>query len=148
MKTSELKRRLEALGYEVEEDPANRKLIVYRIRAGKVNQATASIPVDEPYLDYVNFGVQPVFNKLALWDLLTAYVATPLEERKDEVRFRVKHNTDIYFPYFGQSDLYEMDYCDEEHAAIFTPTTWDKARGNMPPYKEGNPLFEVVSGDD
>ncbi|MBT9670625.1 hypothetical protein GPK34_01050 [Secundilactobacillus kimchicus] len=148
MKTSELKKRLDAHNYTCNE--TEYYLHIYNSR-GHV----ASIAKDEYgslMTTLEDFSYLSLEEKRFLFEALTDYAATPPDERKDEVRFRVhilKGNKSGYANLdrednnilVGDAD----DDWDDRFQTIFTPLEWDAVHGNLPAYGKDNPLFEEVN---
>ncbi|MBT9670618.1 hypothetical protein GPK34_01015 [Secundilactobacillus kimchicus] len=87
-------------------------------------------------------------DQLALCKKVSEFSMTPPEEREDGVRFRVKPNLDCGYPYLQFSLFGDWVFKTVEGAQVFTPSTWNSVKGNMPAYDKDNPLFEEVAEDD
>lgn len=88
-----------------------------------------------------------------VFNLLSNLAATPIDERKEQIHFRVmayEEDVDSYFWVNSRNDAFGFGEGANsfEHKTVFTPKEWDEWRGNLPAYEDCNPLFEVIEVED
>lgn len=148
MKTSEFKTWLTDHGYTFDKNVAGDALVIYHtlISDNQVMVNLAKVSLEQGGLFTTNYDecrMLFAYTRKALLEKLTSYAFTPIVERKDEAWFKARLNADADYPYFKQSSQ-GIVFCKEQVAPLFTPTTWNAVRGNLPAYDPENPLFEVI----
>ena len=97
MKTNELIKKAEALGFIVEKyDPGTRLEFHY----GNTSYCVASMPTDIMFTmdtDYSSFSSIPADKAEVFLDLLYKYAKTPLEEREEQKKFYLRTKGAQYF---------------------------------------------------